>query len=88
MSPGDSVRRATILMELGGIGNHAFIELAGAKLRSEPDPTRENTGREGKASSVQFLKYSFAPRDIARFKTPARRSPSASIIRIMPIWRC
>ena len=37
-------------------------------MRGEPDPTRENTSPEGKASAVQFLKFAFAPDLISRFK--------------------
>jgi hypothetical protein len=66
----DPVRRAATLGRLGGIENHVFIEVDGVKARGMPDPTRENTNSEGKASSVQFLKFSFAPREIARFESP------------------
>jgi len=66
----EPVRRAATLARLGGIEHHAFIDLGGVKLRGEPDPTRENTKPEGKASSVQFVKFRFPPDLIARFKTP------------------
>jgi hypothetical protein len=66
----DPVRRAATLVRLGGIENHAFVEVAGLRVRGEPDPTRENTSPEGKASSVQFLKFRFAPGEVSRFKTP------------------
>src|SRR5207237_9918116 len=38
----DPRRRATTLARLGGIENCAFIEPAGAEIRGEPDPQREN----------------------------------------------
>jgi len=66
----DPVRRASALARLGGIENHAFIELAGARIRAEPDPTRENTSPDGKASSVQFLRFPFTAAQIAQFKAP------------------
>jgi hypothetical protein len=66
----DPVRRGTELMRLGRIENHAYIEVDGHQVRSEPDPTRENTSAEGKASAVQFLKFAFTPDLISRFKTP------------------
>src|SRR5215204_7601861 len=47
----DPARRARELDRLGGIESHAFIEVGGDKIRGEPDPTRENTSPEGKASS-------------------------------------
>jgi len=70
----DPERRARMLMRLGGIENRAFIELhtaAGvARIRGEPDPTRENTSPEGKASAVQFIRFGFTRDEIAAFKTP------------------
>jgi uncharacterized protein DUF3501 len=66
----DPVRRGAELMRLGGIENHAYIDVDGHRVRSEPDPTRENTNAEGKASAVQFLKFTFAPDLISRFKMP------------------
>ena len=66
----DPKRRETTLARLGGIENSAFIEVAGARIRGEPDPTRENTGPEGKASAVQFIRFPFTPPQIASFKKP------------------
>jgi hypothetical protein len=66
----DPGRRARELMRLGGIEDHAFIELAGDRIRAEPDQTRENTSPEGKASSVQFLRFRFTPAQIAAFREP------------------
>jgi Protein of unknown function (DUF3501) len=65
----DPVRRAAILGRLGGIESSAFAEVGGLRVPGDPDPTRENTSPEGKASSVQFLKFRFAPEAISRFKT-------------------
>jgi hypothetical protein len=77
----DPERRARTLMQLGGIENCAFIELGGtksggsggARIRGEPDPTRENTSPEGKASSVQFIRSRFTSEEIAAFKAPGAR---------------
>ncbi len=66
----DPTRRASVLARLGGIEDHVFLEIAGQRIRGEPDPTRENTSPEGKASSVQFLRFPFTDDQIARFKTP------------------
>jgi len=65
----DPVRRNSMLAQLGGIENHVFIDVVGERIRGEPDPTRENTNPEGKASSVQFIKFPFTAAQIARFKT-------------------
>ena len=69
----DSARRARELARLGGIENHAFVEIGGDRIRGEPDPTRENTSPDGKASSVQFLRFPFPPKQIAAFKAPGAR---------------
>jgi hypothetical protein len=66
----DPGRRASVLLRLGGIENHVFLDVAGARIRGEADPTRENTSPEGKASSVQFIRFPFTEGQIARFKTP------------------
>jgi hypothetical protein len=66
----DPMRRNLVLRRLGGIENHIFLDVAGQRIRGEPDPTRENTSPEGKASSVQFVKFRFTEGQIARFKTP------------------
>jgi hypothetical protein len=69
----DPARRARELSRLGGVENHAFIEVGGDRVRGEPDPTRENTSPDGKASSVQFLRFPFSPGQVAAFKAPGAR---------------
>ena len=66
----DPDRRARMLMQLGGIENCVFIEVGGTRIRGEPDPTRENTSPEGKASAVQFIRFGFTRDEIAAFKKP------------------
>lgn len=70
----DPDRRARELARLGGIEHRAFIEIGGERLFGEADPTRENTSAEGKASSVQFLRFPFTPAQIAAFRAPAARA--------------
>lgn len=73
----DPARRERELARLGGIENRAFIEVpmaqGGARIGGDADPTRENTSPEGKASSVQFIRFAFAPAQIAAFKMPGTR---------------
>jgi hypothetical protein len=69
----DPGRRARELMRLGGIEDHAFVEVSGERIRGAADPTRENTSPEGKASSVQFLRFGFTPAQIAVFREPGAR---------------
>ncbi len=67
----DPVRRASVLARLGGIENHVFLDVSGDRIRGEADPTRENTSPDGKASSVQFVRFPFTRDQITRFSTPA-----------------
>jgi hypothetical protein len=69
----DPARRATVLARLGGIENHIFLELDSERIAGKPDPSRENTSPDGKASSVQFVWFPFTAAQIARFKTTGRR---------------
>jgi hypothetical protein len=86
----DPRRRATALARLGGIENSAFIEVAGEKIRGEPDPSRENTDPDGKASAVQFIRFRFMPQQIAAFKKPGAQivlgfdHPNYSHMAVMP----
>jgi Protein of unknown function (DUF3501) len=67
----DPQRRDNVLMQLGGIEHRMYISVAGDKVMGEPDPTRENTSPEGKASAVQFVRFRFSPAQIAKFRDPA-----------------
>ena len=69
----DPARRASALARLGNIEHHVFFDVVGQRIQGEPDPTRENTSPEGKASSVQFLRFPFTEDQIALFKTSGAR---------------
>jgi hypothetical protein len=79
-----------VLARLGGIENHIFLEIDGERAPGEPDPSRENTSSDGKASSVQFVWFRLTPRQIAYFKTPGARivvgfdHPNYSHMAVMP----
>jgi hypothetical protein len=66
----DPARRASVLGRLGGIEHRVFLDIAGERVRGTADPTRENTSPEGKASSVQFIRFPFTEDQSARFKVP------------------
>ena len=66
----DPVQRDKLLHRLGGVEHKVYLSFAGEKVRGEADPTRENTSPEGKASSVQFLRFPFTPEQKAKFKAP------------------
>jgi uncharacterized protein DUF3501 len=69
----DTARRARALTQLGGIEHRGFIDIDGMRVRGEPDPTRENTSPDGKASAVQFIRFPFSPEQIAAFKASGAR---------------
>jgi hypothetical protein len=64
----DAMRRARVLAALGGIEEKMFIQVGGERVAGIPDPTRENTSPEGKASSVQFLRFPFTAAQVNAFK--------------------
>jgi uncharacterized protein DUF3501 len=65
----DPMRRTRVLSTLGGIENKMFIQVGGERVVGVPDPTRENTSPEGKASSIQFLRFPFTAAQVKAFKT-------------------
>ena len=65
----DPMRRARVLSTLGGIENKMFIQVGNERAMGIPDPTRENTSEDGKASSVQFLRFPFSASQVKAFKT-------------------
>ncbi|HEV2303416.1 MAG TPA: DUF3501 family protein [Stellaceae bacterium] len=69
----DPARRARELGRLGGVENCAYLEIGGARINGTPDPTRENSSPDGKASSVQFLWFQLSSEQTAAFKTPKAR---------------
>ncbi len=64
----DPVQRDKLLHRLGGVEHKLVLAFADEKVLGEADPTRENTSPEGKASSVQFLRFPFSKEQKAKFK--------------------
>jgi hypothetical protein len=69
----DPLRRARFLARLGGVEETAFIEVGGERIKGVAETDQERTTAEGKASSVQFIHFPFAPAQIARFRKPNER---------------
>jgi hypothetical protein len=67
----DPVRRARVLSELGGVENTAFVRVGGETIRGVPEDDQERSREDGKASSVQFIRFPFTPAAIAAFKSGA-----------------
>ncbi|HTZ77371.1 MAG TPA: DUF3501 family protein [Stellaceae bacterium] len=66
----DPERRHQTLSRLGDIEHKMFLSFAGETVQGVPDATRENTSPEGKASSVQFVKFPFTPAQKQKFRAP------------------
>lgn len=67
----DPARRTAVLHQVGGIENHMILIVGGETVRGEPDAERENTSEHGKASSVQFVRFTLTPAQKTAFKTPS-----------------
>jgi len=67
----DPLRRARVLASLGGVEKHAFIRVGGEIVRGVPEEDQERTREDGKASSVQFIRFPFTAAQIAAFKGDA-----------------
>ncbi len=63
-------QRAATLARLGGIENHIYLSVGGERISGIPDPTRENTSPDGKASAVQFMRFPFTAAQKAKFRAP------------------
>jgi hypothetical protein len=66
----EPVRRTTQLNRIGGIEHKTFLQAGGEQVRGIPDPHRENTSPEGKASSVQFFHFRLTPAALDAFRSP------------------
>ena len=69
----DPARRQRELARLGGIERSAFIELDGQRIAGAAEEDAERTTPEGKASSVQFVRFRLTPEQAARFKAAGTR---------------
>ena len=55
----DPIRRARVLATLGGVENRAFLRIGADTIRGVSEEDQERTREDGKASSVQFLRFPF-----------------------------
>jgi hypothetical protein len=67
----DPVRRARVLATLGGVEDRAFIRVSGETIRGVPEGDQERSREDGKASSVQFIRFPFTSAQAAAFKSGA-----------------
>ena len=62
------VSRAAFLSKIGGIEEKVFMKVEGEKIKAVPEEDVDRTSAEGKASSVQFIHFSFTDEQIRKFK--------------------
>jgi len=67
----DPIRRARVLATLGGVEDKAFLRVGADTIRGVSEEDQERTRDDGKASSVQFLRFPFTPAAIAAFRSGA-----------------
>lgn len=65
----DPIRRARVLGMLGGIEHKAFLRVGDDTIRGVAEDDQERTREDGKASSVQFLRFPFTPAQVEAFRS-------------------
>jgi hypothetical protein len=65
----DPLRRARVLATLGGVEHKALVRLGGDTIRGVAEEDLERSRDDGKASSVQFIRFPFVPAQIAAFRS-------------------
>jgi len=63
------VSRAAFLSKVGGIEEKVFIKINGETIKAIPEKDVDRTSAEGKASSVQFIHFTFDDELIQKFKS-------------------
>ena len=69
----DAARRAELLGRLGGVEETVSLALDDDIIRAEAETDVDRTNAAGKASAVQFVRFSFTADQIARFREAKAR---------------
>ena len=64
----DPIRRTRVLATLGGVEHQSFIRVGGEVIRGVPEGDQERSRDDGKASSVQFIRFAFTAGQVAAFR--------------------
>jgi len=62
------ILRADFLNKVGGIEEKVYMKVAKEKIKGIPETDVDRTSAEGKASSVQFIRFNFSKEQIKKFK--------------------
>lgn len=65
----DPVRRARVLGMLGGVEHTAFIRVGSDTIRGVAESDQDRTRDDGKASSVQFMRFPFTAAQVEAFRS-------------------
>jgi hypothetical protein len=65
----DPIRRARVLGMLGGVEHSAFLRIGADTIRGMAEDDQDRTREDGKASSVQFMRFPFTAAQIEAFRT-------------------
>jgi hypothetical protein len=65
----DPIRRNAVLLRLGGVEETVFMEFGGERIKATPTEYDDRTTPDGKTSSVHWLRFTFTPAQIAKFKS-------------------
>ncbi len=66
----DPLRRASILAQLGGVEAHFFVTVGDGRIAAMSETEVERT-RDGKTSSIHFLRFPMTDPQAAAFRDPA-----------------
>ena len=69
----DPARRDRVLRELAGIEKAVAFTLAGESVAAVPESDVERTTKDGKTSSVHFLRFPFTDAQVAAFRADGAR---------------
>jgi len=69
----DPVRRLNLLLKLGGIEEHIYLQIRDEKIYVVPEDDAERTSADGKTSSVHFFHFPLTPDQKAAFQNPANQ---------------
>jgi hypothetical protein len=66
----EAERRGKFLAGLGGVENTISVRFADHTVSGIPEQDVERTNAEGKASSIQFVRFPFTPDQVKKLRTP------------------
>jgi len=65
----DPIRRARVLGMLGGVEHKAFLRVGADTIRATAEDDQDRTREDGKASSVQFMRFPFTAAQVDAFRS-------------------